>query len=69
MKKKKGLDAKKYARILKLKKNPLLIWKKMRTEWENADDIKLYDKAKPTKEISIPIDEAFKMIDAKRKKK
>ena len=38
-------------------------------ELEDLEDIKLYDKAKASKEPSIPIDEAFKMIDAKRKKK
>lgn len=38
-------------------------------ELEELEDIKLYDKAKVSKEPSIPIDEAFKMIEAKRKKK
>lgn len=38
-------------------------------ELEELEDIKLYDKAKASKEPSIPIDEAFKIIEAKRKKK
>jgi PHD/YefM family antitoxin component YafN of YafNO toxin-antitoxin module len=38
-------------------------------ELEELEDIKLYDKAKASKESSIPIDEAFKIIEAKRKKK
>lgn len=38
-------------------------------ELEELEDIKLYDKAKANKEPSIPIDDAFKMIEAKRKKK
>ncbi|CAN5122653.1 hypothetical protein BH09BAC5_BH09BAC5_19330 [soil metagenome] len=36
---------------------------------EELEDIHLYDQAKASKEVSIPIDKAFKMIDAKRKKK
>jgi len=38
-------------------------------ELQELEDIKLYDKAKASKEPSIPIDEAFKIIEAKRKKK
>ena len=38
-------------------------------ELDELEDIKLYDKAKASKEPSIPIDKAFKMIEAKRKKK
>jgi hypothetical protein len=38
-------------------------------ELEDLDDIRLYDQAKAAKESSIPIDEAFKKIEAKRKKK
>jgi hypothetical protein len=38
-------------------------------ELEELEDIKLYDEAKKSNEPSIPIDEAFKMIEAKRKAK
>jgi hypothetical protein len=36
---------------------------------EELEDIKLYDEAKKSNEPSIPIDDAFKMIEAKRKAK
>jgi hypothetical protein len=36
-------------------------------ELEELEDIKLYDEAIKAKETSIPIDEAFKMIEAKPK--
>jgi hypothetical protein len=35
-------------------------------ELEDLYDQRLYDEAKADKEPSIPIDEAFKMLDAKR---
>ncbi len=38
-------------------------------ELEELEDIRLYDEAKTTDEPSIPIDEAFKLIEAKRKNK
>ncbi|TDB65952.1 hypothetical protein [Arundinibacter roseus] len=38
-------------------------------ELEELEDIKLYDEAKKSNEPSIAIDEAFKMIDAKRAKR
>ena len=38
-------------------------------ELEELEDIKLYDEAKKSNEPSIPIDEAFKTIEAKRKAK
>ena len=38
-------------------------------ELEELEDIKLYDESKKSNEPSIPIDEAFKMIEAKRKAK
>lgn len=38
-------------------------------ELEELEDIKLYDEAKKSNEPSIPVDEAFKMIEAKRKTK
>ena len=38
-------------------------------ELEELEDIRLYDEAKASDEPSIPIDEAFKMIEVKRKGK
>jgi hypothetical protein len=38
-------------------------------ELEELEDIKLYDEAKKSNEPSIPINDAFKMIEAKRKRK
>jgi hypothetical protein len=38
-------------------------------ELEELEDIKLYDDAKNSNEPSLPIDEAFKKIEAKRKVK
>jgi PHD/YefM family antitoxin component YafN of YafNO toxin-antitoxin module len=43
-------------------------YKNIIEELEELKDIQLYDKAKASKEPSYPIDEAFKMIEAKRKK-
>ena len=48
---------------------PMKEFKTMMEELEDLDDIKLYDKAKASKETSVPIDEAFRKIEAKRKKK
>jgi PHD/YefM family antitoxin component YafN of YafNO toxin-antitoxin module len=38
-------------------------------ELEELEDIRLYDEAKKSNEPSIPINDAFKMIEAKRKAK
>lgn len=38
-------------------------------ELDDLQDIKLYDDAKKSGEPSIPIDEAFQMIEARRKRK
>jgi hypothetical protein len=38
-------------------------------ELEELEDIRLYDEAKASDETSIPIDEAFKIVEAKRNKK
>ncbi|MFN4285227.1 MAG: hypothetical protein ACK4E8_04600 [Lacibacter sp.] len=38
-------------------------------ELEALEDIKMYDAAKKSKEPSIAIDEAFKIIEVKRSKK
>jgi PHD/YefM family antitoxin component YafN of YafNO toxin-antitoxin module len=48
---------------------PMKEFKNMMEELEDLHDIKLYDNAKASKEASVPIDEAFKKIEAKRKKK
>jgi PHD/YefM family antitoxin component YafN of YafNO toxin-antitoxin module len=41
-------------------------FKAIMEELEELEDIKLYDEAKKSIEPSIPIDEAFQMIEAKR---
>ncbi len=46
---------------------PLKEFKTIMEELEELEDIRLYDEAKSTKEPSIDIDEAFKIIEAKRK--
>lgn len=46
---------------------PLKDFKAIMEELEDIEDVKLYDEAKKSNEPSIPIDEAFKMIEAKRK--
>lgn len=38
-------------------------------ELEELEDIRLFDEAKSDNESSIPVDKAFKMIEAKRKSK
>jgi hypothetical protein len=38
-------------------------------ELEELEDVRLFDEAKKDKEPSIPIEEAFKIIDAKRQNK
>lgn len=44
-------------------------FKAIMEELEDLEDIRLYDEAKKSDEPSIPIDEAFDMIEAKRKSK
>jgi hypothetical protein len=46
---------------------PIKDFKSIMEELEELEDIKLYDEAKKSNEPSIPIDEAFNMIEAKRK--
>lgn len=41
----------------------------MLDELEELEDIRLYDEAKASDESSVPIDEAFKLIEANREKK
>lgn len=48
---------------------PVKEFKTIMDELEELEDIRLYDEAKASNEASIPIDEAFKLIEAKRKKK
>ncbi len=47
----------------------VLSMKDFKAIMEELEDIKLYDEAKKSKEPSVPIDDAFKMIEAKRKAK
>lgn len=48
---------------------PMKDFKAIMEELEELEDIKLYDEAKKSNEPSIPIDDALKMIEAKRKAK
>ena len=48
---------------------PMKEFKIILDDLEELNDIKLYDEAKASNEPSIPIDKAFKMIEAKRKNK
>ena len=43
-------------------------YKSMVEELEDLEDIRLYDEAKASKEPSYPMEEAFKMVEAKKKK-
>jgi PHD/YefM family antitoxin component YafN of YafNO toxin-antitoxin module len=45
---------------------PLKDFNAIMQELEELEDIKAYDKAKKSKEDSVPIDLAFKMIESKR---
>ncbi len=44
-------------------------FEQMLEELEELEDIKAYDESKKSNEPSVPIDKAFKMIEANRKKK
>jgi len=46
---------------------PMKDFKAIMEELEELEDIRLYDAAKKSNELSIPIDKAFGMIEAKRK--
>ena len=48
---------------------PINEFKKIMDELEELDDIGLYDEAKKSDEPSIPIDEAFRIIEMNRKAK
>ena len=47
---------------------PIKEYQTLLDELENAEDIRLYDAAKLLNESSIPIDEAFEIIENLRKK-
>ena len=48
---------------------PIKDFKTIMDELEELDDIKLYDAAKKSNEPSIPLDEAFQIIEANRQSK
>jgi hypothetical protein len=48
---------------------PMSAYNKMIEELEDIEDVKRYDAVKARNEKSIPMDEAFKMIDELRKVK
>ncbi|WP_026902791.1 hypothetical protein [Pedobacter glucosidilyticus] len=48
---------------------PIKDFKAIMEELEELEDIKLYDEAKKSNEPSVPLHEAFEMIEAKRKAK
>ena len=47
---------------------PINEFNNLMEELEELEDIKLYDEAQKSQEPSIPIDEAFKIIETKCKK-
>lgn len=47
---------------------PIEDYKKLLEELEELEDIRLYDEAMATEGASIPVDVAFKQIEAKREK-
>ena len=46
---------------------PIKDFRTIMEELEELEDIRLYDAAKKSNEPSIPLDEAFKLIEANRK--
>lgn len=46
---------------------PMKDFEALMEELEDLEDIKLYDEAKKSNEPGLPIDEAFKIIEANRK--
>jgi len=48
---------------------PMKEYKKILEELEELEDIRSFDEAMADKKPSVPIDKAFKALDAKRKKK
>jgi hypothetical protein len=55
------IKGKKTAVVLPIKK-----YEKLLEQLEDLHDIKLFDEAKKSKAKSIPLDEAFKIIESKR---
>lgn len=48
---------------------PMKDYKKILDQLQELEDLRLYDEAMADKEPSIPIAKAFKLIEAKRRKK
>lgn len=48
---------------------PIKTYEKLLDKLDELEDIRLYNEAKKNEEGYIPIDEAFKIIEEKRKKK
>jgi len=48
---------------------PMNDFRAIMEELEELEDIRLYDNAKKSDEPSIPLDKAFKMIEANRKRR
>jgi hypothetical protein len=48
---------------------PIKEYESMLEELEEMEDIKLYDEAKTLNEPSVPIDEAFRLIEAENQQK
>jgi hypothetical protein len=48
---------------------PMKEYKKIMDELDELEDIRLYDEAMAANELSMPVDKAFEMIEANRKKK
>ena len=49
--------------------SPIKEYDKLMEELEDAEDVRLYDAAKASKQELIPIDKAFEIIESKRKSK
>jgi hypothetical protein len=48
---------------------PIKDYKAILEELEELEDIKLFDDVKRSNEVSVPIDKAFEIIEAKRKER
>ena len=46
---------------------PIKEYERLLEEWEDMEDVKLYDASKSKNETSLDINIAFKKLDAKRK--
>jgi PHD/YefM family antitoxin component YafN of YafNO toxin-antitoxin module len=47
---------------------PLEEYNVLMEELEELEDIRLYDEAKKSEEPSVPLDDAFRLIESKRRK-